>query len=834
MVGKLQVAGWVRNLVLFLVATAYIMLMAFSALESKSFINKPFPGFLVLENNLVNLIFLQRWEGYKQGIRPRDIIRAINGQKVTYSYQLYEIVGKNKPGAPLTYTVQRGNEIFHATVPVSVFTLRDYLICYLTWTLCGLAFIILGLAVIYLKPSSLASWSFLFAGVVVGFISGSEFEHCTTNINTIPIYVFPWAGPSMIVVGMHFPVVVRIRKYLLAYILLTTVPLIVFYRYYFLDITNYLKVDAVFLVHLFVSVTIGIAVMIYSFATAKDPLTRKKGKIIVYSFIVGAIGAFLTVLGSVVFKEMTFFWMVPSMLLVPMSVGYAIVKHNIFDVDVFIRRSASYLIVSGMAVFLLFAIMGLFSLLLQESIRDTSPVVAVLATLLMVGVFRPLRFWTERQIDKRFFREKYEYQSTIRKAGRLLAGIIELEQLLHHMLLIIMDAMKIERGMILLKERDRPAYKVAALMAYHDDLKPVDTKIFEKAEAKYLFDTDQPIYKHLEFSQKPIMINDIEELEEFKYDREELLRYMYDLEILLMVPVIYEHRLIGILGLAAKKSFEWYSSEDIELLQTLMLQMAVSIENAGKVEDLKKMVELETSYKELQRVNEIKDNFLTMISHDLRTPMTSIRGYASFMKKRPEQIDKDTMAEYAGIIVEESDRLTRLINDILDLQRFEAGMMQMELEDLELTVLVKQSLNLFQSVAREKNLNMEKDIPDQGIKVKGDSDKLQQVLANLLSNATKFTPEGGKIRTTVSRVTENGNFMVKVSVSDTGDGIPPEMQSKLFHKFQHADKLTKKKGEGSGLGLALVKEIIEYHGGNVGVESEPGSGSTFYFTLPIL
>jgi signal transduction histidine kinase len=525
--------------------------------------------------------------------------------------------------------------------------------------------------------------------------------------------------------------------------------------------------------------------------------------------------------------------MVPFALLVPLSVGYAIVQHNIFDVDVFIRRSASYLIASGMAISLLFAITGLSGFLLQKYSGQSSQLVAVIATLLMVGIFRPLRVLTEKQIDKRFFREKYEYQNTIKKAGRALAGIIELDQLLNQMLYTLIDAMKIERGMILLKEKDRPAYKVAAFMTYHDTLKPVDTKIFEKVEAQHLFSADHPIYKHLETEQKPIMINDIEEMEEFKGEREALLRYMYNLEILLLVPVIYEKYLIGILGLAAKKSFEWYSNEDIELLQTLMMQMAVSIENAGKVEDLKKMVELETSYKELQRINEMKDNFLAMVSHDLRTPMTSIRGYASFMNKRPDQINKDTMVEYSGIIIEETERLTRLINDILDLQRFEAGRMELGFEDLEINVLLEKSLSLFQSVARERNLSMEKDIPDHGIRVKGDPDRLLQVMANLLSNATKFTPEGGKIKTAVSQATENGATVLKVSVSDTGDGIPKELQPKLFMKFQHADKLTKKKGEGTGLGLALVKEIIEYHGGTVGVESEPGCGSTFYFTLPI-
>jgi signal transduction histidine kinase len=508
-----------------------------------------------------------------------------------------------------------------------------------------------------------------------------------------------------------------------------------------------------------------------------------------------------------------------SLLMFPLAIAYAILKDNLFDVDAFIRLSVSYVLVSGFAVIFFFALTALFSLGLQDITGQSSQIAAVLSTLLMVLTFRPLRIRLDGFLDRRFFREKYEYQHTIRRASKVLAGIVELMPLLEQILDTVIESVKIERGCILLRDENRGQFDVMVHKRYPG------SAVFPS------IDTDHPLMRYLESSERALQINQVEASRELRMEREAVWELMRKLNVILVIPIIYERRAIGVFCLGEKKSKAWYSSEDIELVQTLMIQTAVSIENARKVEELKKMVELETSYRELKQIDRMKDNFLHMVSHDLRTPMTGIMGYAEIMRDKYEKLKPETGKSYLEIIMKEGERLTRLINDLLDLQRFEAGKMVLDFEDADLCDIVKQSLDSFTAAANKKNITIERNLLDSPIIIHAHSDRLMQVMTNLLSNAVKFTAEGGKVSVDVEKVAEDGVSLVKVSVSDTGPGIPEDLQPRIFSKFQQAQSETRSENQGSGLGLALSLEIIEHHGGKIGVQSETNKGSTFYFIL---
>lgn len=241
--------------------------------------------------------------------------------------------------------------------------------------------------------------------------------------------------------------------------------------------------------------------------------------------------------------------------------------------------------------------------------------------------------------------------------------------------------------------------------------------------------------------------------------------------------------------------------------------------------------QLREANEKLKQLDQMKDNFLSMVSHDLRTPMTSIKGYASIMQEKMGRMDQSRQAECLQIIIRESDRLTRLISNLLDLQRFEAGKSQLALQEFSLGGLVEESIASFMGAAMAKDIKMEKHLPGQMIKVEADKDRLAQVMANFLSNAIKFTPAGGRVSVGLERVVIDGRDAARVWVSDTGPGIPREKQDKVFEKFQQVESLVREKGQGSGLGLALVREIIEMHGARVGLVSTPGEGSTFWFSI---
>jgi PAS domain S-box-containing protein len=229
-----------------------------------------------------------------------------------------------------------------------------------------------------------------------------------------------------------------------------------------------------------------------------------------------------------------------------------------------------------------------------------------------------------------------------------------------------------------------------------------------------------------------------------------------------------------------------------------------------------------TERKEMERM---KDELVSTVSHELRTPLASLRGFTELMLKRTFTPDKQR--EFLSIIHDESLRLTALINDFLDLQRIEAGQQTYDFADLALPPLLREVVAVFNSGDGQHYLRI--DVPDSLPLVRIDTSRLQQVLTNLLSNAIKFSPHGGTV--TVGASVEGD--MLKVWVKDQGIGIPPEAQQNLFSKFFRVDNQDTRSIGGTGLGLALVKEIVKAHSGRVWVESTVGKGSTFFFTLSV-
>lgn len=247
------------------------------------------------------------------------------------------------------------------------------------------------------------------------------------------------------------------------------------------------------------------------------------------------------------------------------------------------------------------------------------------------------------------------------------------------------------------------------------------------------------------------------------------------------------------------------------------------------------MEELQATNQKLQELDKMKDSFLSTVSHELRTPLTSIKSFAEILLTYDE--DKDTQREFLTIINEESDRLTNLINDFLDLSKIESGRMQWDTIELSLLPVVQNAINITQAIAKQKGLTVDLvTVPDLPL-VSCDKDRLVQVVTNLLSNSIKFTPEDGKISVVVKVIEAGGSGgesgMVVVSVADTGVGIAPENYEAVFEKFKQVGDTLTDKPQGTGLGLPICKEIIEHYGGQIWVESELGKGSVFFFSLPI-
>lgn len=228
-----------------------------------------------------------------------------------------------------------------------------------------------------------------------------------------------------------------------------------------------------------------------------------------------------------------------------------------------------------------------------------------------------------------------------------------------------------------------------------------------------------------------------------------------------------------------------------------------------------------------REAEEMKSTFISVISHELKTPVALIKGYAATLRREDVEWDEETIREGLQIIEEEADRLTNLIDNLLDASRIQAGGLKLEFEEVDLKDLIQRVAEGFQVQTAAHEIVV--DVPENLPLVWADRERVRQVLSNLLSNAIKYSPEGGLIR--VGAWADKDQ--VTVYVADQGIGIPEEEQPYLFERFYRVDSTLRRKTKGAGLGLFLAKALVEAHGGRIWVHSKPGEGSTFFFTLPI-
>jgi len=305
------------------------------------------------------------------------------------------------------------------------------------------------------------------------------------------------------------------------------------------------------------------------------------------------------------------------------------------------------------------------------------------------------------------------------------------------------------------------------------------------------------------------------------------------------VPLIVHDRVLGYLG--ADRDNQRCTQEDLDLLRTIASHVAVAIDNARTYEDVEKLArtleervaertkDLQSANERLKELDRLKSSFVSIVSHELRTPMTSVKGLVENMLDGLTGHLDDRQTFYLGRVKYNIDRLIRMINDLLDLSRIEAGRMDLHQSAVNMGSLAKEVIETLQPMAEERSLILEAHIsPTVGL-IQGDRDKLTQIFTNLINNALKFTEPPGTITVEVQQ-REDG--MIQTCVIDTGCGIPLEEQETIFERF-YRGQTSEMKNRGAGLGLAITKSLVELHGGSIWVESVPGEGSRFCVILPV-
>jgi PAS domain S-box-containing protein len=243
----------------------------------------------------------------------------------------------------------------------------------------------------------------------------------------------------------------------------------------------------------------------------------------------------------------------------------------------------------------------------------------------------------------------------------------------------------------------------------------------------------------------------------------------------------------------------------------------------------KRTAELERANEQLKKLDKMKSDFVSTVSHELRTPLTSIKNAVDLLAKEKEWLLPEVQQRFLTMASRNIDRLARMINDILDFSKLEAGKLEVHFSEMSLNSVLRNVIATFQTQANANSITLEMVYPKTSPSVYGDPDRIEQVLCNLLSNAFKFTPKGGRIVVSA----KSGPQTVKVSVTDTGVGIPSDHQKRIFERFYQVGDTLTRTSTGTGLGLSIAKQLVEEHGGSISLESNEGNGSCFSFTLPI-
>ncbi|MBN2109841.1 MAG: PAS domain S-box protein [Methanosarcinaceae archaeon] len=305
---------------------------------------------------------------------------------------------------------------------------------------------------------------------------------------------------------------------------------------------------------------------------------------------------------------------------------------------------------------------------------------------------------------------------------------------------------------------------------------------------------------------------------------------MQDISSLLVIPLFIDKRTCGFIGLDNVKSTGSWSQDDMAILGTVSHLLSSSIENERKKVQIDKNTrKLSETNMELQRSVKVKDAFLANMSHELRTPLNSIIGYSDMLLSGIAGEINEKQCRYLNHISSSGKHLLEIINDILDISKVESGKMELLYETIHVSYIIESVINIVSPMADRKQIDLIFNNKIDGMLIEADPVRFKQIISNLLINAIKFTDERGEVSIDVKKERD----LLNVSIGDSGIGIAPEDKDKLFQPFQQLDSSYARKYEGTGLGLALVKDLVELHGGNIWVESEPCKGSIFSFTIPL-
>lgn len=511
----------------------------------------------------------------------------------------------------------------------------------------------------------------------------------------------------------------------------------------------------------------------------------------------------------------------PSVLIFVLLVTYAIVRHSLFDLRIIVARTAAYALLLGASA-VIFAVLVITlpaSLIGIDKPNLARQIYYTFSAVALAFAFQPMRRFFDRVTNNLFYRDAYDAQEMISALNQVIVSNIELDKMLQGASLVMEESLKPEYCVFGLRETDYAGQRIIGHSSH--SFKPSDISFARSTT---------PSIDH-----KVIVADYLED--EDKELRTRMRKN--DVAVLVRLTSDVKEEGIGYIVLGAKKSGNPYNSQDIRVLETIANSMVIAIENALRFEEIQKFnitleQKVEDATRQLQRTNaklvaldETKDDFISMASHQLRTPLTSVKGYLSMVlegdagKVPPKQ---QKLLDQAFI---SSQRMVYLIADLLNVSRLRTGKFVIEPKEVNLAEVIEGEVGQLKETAEAKGLELTYEKPKDFPSLMLDETKIRQVIMNFTDNAIYYTPSGGHITVKLAESKE----AIEFSVTDDGIGVPKHEQHHLFTKFFRAANARKARPDGTGLGLFMAKKVVVAQGGAIIFKSHEGKGSTFGFTF---
>lgn len=788
--------------------TCFAAVVAITAASVALQVGRPSPGFVIWQNLVVPAIGTPGWPGIQAGIPLRSSLVAVDNVPVRRANEVQAIVRRLPVGTPVRYSFARAGARETFTIPTVRLGWRHVLPAYSAYVLAGLAFLGTALTVFYIRSHQPAARAGLALGTTLGLVCILALDVLSAAwLQRLYFCCESLMPAALLHFALAFPEekdALRRHPRLLWVVYAAFLPLAFAQNVLITgDPALHLRINGWTYTATAAAGLLLIVSLVHTYVRSANPLARQQAKVVLAGGIFAAALPSLGLLSiTLLEQEIPINFLAPFFLVYPLSIGYAIVRHDLFGVDRFLRLGVVYVALT-IVIFLAYTgvVLGVQSWLGAEERLPRSVVPMYLVVVLLV--FDPLRSRIQVLVDRLFYRQAYSYRRTVEATSRALASVLNTEEIARTVLETLTGVMAIEWAVIMLlgdEDNEQHAYgsPYAHAHAVAAAFAPGDPALAAAAMS------DRPLHKYVDPPAKSRT-----SFEPFAA-----------LGATLVLPIRFRRRALGVAVLGEKRSGAFYSDGDLELFDTLINQAALAFTNAHAYEVIARTQRDLVDAERLAAVGELA----SAVAHGIRNPLAGIRASAQVAREDLDPGDaRADLGESLDDIVAETNRLEQRVRSILDIAR-----------PLNLR-LVEQDLNACLQACAEgararlpQTVRLSVDLDPSLPAVPFDPVRITEVLETIVVNAVEAMDGDGRIAIR-SRLDQSNavDTAAVVSVSDTGPGMDVETQIRVFDLFYTT------KPSGTGVGLAMAKRLIERQGGTLTLISAPGEGATFDIRIPI-